>query len=187
MMEYLQNKKIIYIDMWLFGGPNGSIYINIEHGKDFYLSVDGPEDWVNTIYQSIEDMIINWEPQNKWITKYYYLLGILLYVILFIIIIQIYSAINTILHLNSSIYSILSTKGLLISSLLFSLSATMILLIEIKNLYPPIEFNFGPKHLQIEANKRNKIYTIMGIIIIPFIISLIIIPFIISLIIPHIG
>lgn len=177
-MEYLQNKKIIYIDMWLFGGPNGSIYINIEHGKDFYLSVDGPENWVNTIYQSIEDMIINWEPQNKWITKYYYLLGILLYVILFIIIIQIYSAINTILHLNSSIYSILSTKGLLISSLLFSLSATMILLIEIKNLYPPIEFNFGPKHSQIEANKRNKIYTIMVIIIIPFIISLII---------PHIG
>ena len=173
-LEYLQNKKITYIEMWLFGFEKGSIYLTIKHGRNFYLSVEGPEDWVNTIYQSIEDMIINWEPQNSLTNKYFPPIVVSIFVIFLFIIAWIYIQINTILHITTTSLSEVSILLLFISIIGWSFLITITIGSEIKNLYPPIEFNFGPKHLQIEAKRRNKIYTILAVIIIPFIISLII-------------
>ena len=156
------NLKSLYINIRIFPGAYGKIKVHI-NGEN--------ENLVNGIYKSIEDIINSWEPQNKFVLKHYRAIGLIVGVIVFISYTIGYVIVAKKLNpkLDFVIYFIL----LYIPGLLLMFGAVE-LMYKIFNMYPAIELNTGPEHLQIEKNSRNLLYVILSLIIIPLILGLII-------------
>lgn len=161
--ELLKNKKIVYIEVWAYC-VSSNISLEIDHGVggEFYLSIEGPEKWVNSLYQSIEDMTSHWEKQTTWVKKYY-IVPIIMGFFIFYFLIQFSVELVTYLKIDN--------EGIkfLINMLYFPIAFVCIFFIidQINKLFPDMEFNFGPEHLKTENKKRERVASIIAIIVIP--------------------
>jgi len=182
--EILDTRKITEISIKFSKAENyisialcQSIYCNSNN----YFKVTGIEStWVNGIFASIKDIFDNSKDQNQSVGKHPIAIFIILDLLIGFILNRIIALCAAIVFLFVKIEPISINSGL--KELIFSILIIMDIVAmmgmgffpaqyvqnKISALYPCIEINTGPKHLQSEKEKREKLWLILSVIIIPF-------------------
>ena len=177
---------------------NKGIAINLSQGNDNwnnnYVVEGDKESWVNSTNQKIQDILDSIRPQNNLFAKskrvLFHILsinfGFLFLKILFILLDKFgykpgdsYQS-NPFVFLMDKIIDIFPfLKYILLALISWAFGACILILfwdkleIYLEDLWPSIEFDFGPEHKKYPKNKRKAIAVIISLIIIPLILQLI--------------
>jgi hypothetical protein len=192
--RYLINKRVKVIKInysnYNLDGAVKRIDINISnrtYSENTILISGKDELWVNGVYKYFEDYIESWEKQESWFIKFNILLRIIFALFFgtayfFILrIIGIYIFFGNIQKLYIKWSDMATSDKTVVLFLTIGLSLFLgivtgyFILKKIAELYPNIELKLGPEYLHRENLKRNKLYKIITIIIIPLIIGVIMI------------
>jgi hypothetical protein len=191
--ELIQTKRTISFDSSLIDYNNDlSIYISISHGDSGYrnsISISGVDsNWVNSIFIRLQESIEASSPQDPFIFKYKTIIKIgsafgigRLY---FFLIDNVLSFMIKKPSTNPPIWVVgmqnfFSTHPFLHFALyyLFCFSIgwfpVLLLMMKAKELWPSVEFQIGPNYTLVEKQRRNILYLIFTLGILPLLISII--------------
>ncbi|RLI78369.1 hypothetical protein DRP07_11150 [Archaeoglobales archaeon] len=173
--EILENERVIGIKLTYYSTDRG-IDIRLYHKKDYnYIDIRGTEKkWVDAKCKEFEDMVNTWKSHNK--------------------LVYIFSTPNAVL----AVYSVLIIVSLML--LIYPLAYKLLLLLKLsqraqvgvgttiawviamilnfyifhimEELFPVVEIQTGPDHLQHEKYKRRKLGVLFAIVIIPTILNI---------------
>ncbi len=180
--------KSIYFINLLFRGSDKRMEFGLNKENVYrsnQLSIEGNDaDWVAGRFSDFEKVIKSVKPQQSKVKKYSFSLKLifvsLFYLTIFYILdtlINKFFSLHTTprlsmedimaIYLNLYIFCIGSSLGIA-----FYLSGNITSWV--LDLWPDIEFDFGPEHLKIEKLRRKRIWIVISITIIPFIISILV-------------
>lgn len=156
------------------------------YGLNYFNIEAKNKDWFNARKSELKDFFKDVENQNNFYTRYRGVIAtaVAVYIGYFIILVvlAIVDLIYNVSHVqikpadhNSSTYKILTTLNypiILVGSYFTGLLPTDILKQKVDALWPSIEFNFGPAHLNSAQRNRKILAYVISVIIIPFIIGL---------------
>lgn len=198
LSRLVSSKKIKSIELNYrdFGLGNYCTLLLVEGNDELFskslLKIDGSEDWVTLNFQKLSEIIDVFKRQNIFFKKYSSIIFHTLSVNFGLLALKILSFLLT--HTNysatieneaaplSHILSYFLNEYSIIYSLLYLLTAWLVgLWIVIMwwfplknwllNLWPSVEFDFGPEHLRKPKNVRLALFSIITLIIIPALIS----------------
>ena len=163
-----------------YSNSDRSINVSLTHGETLFsnsLSITGNDhNWLSGTFSKMEDIFNAAKPQDHWFLKYKELLSIVATVIFGFTIFEIvhftignHEDVITYIK-NSSFSSFLLVMGL---AVFFGYILSTFLIQWLSELWPRIEFAFGPAHLQYEKERRNRLGILLTALIIPFLFSLI--------------
>jgi hypothetical protein len=181
----LDSKQINKIRMYFedsMSEDRPSISIYLTHGNSYgsnYIEVIGNEStWVNGVMRRFEDIVGDWERQPTWPRRFQWA-----FVLLFVIGIMrvIWLIVLTILSQYAAAFpqiNSLSPSRKLITSLVITILPALLFAIpgyyitdKLVELWPNVELRTGREHAQIYRKRRDRLWTIMGLIIIPLLIT----------------
>lgn len=189
----LDIKKASSIEMHFMNYElNSSLDFSIVNGggySDFIFVSGEDQNWVNGLFTRLKETIDSVKPQDNWFLRHKTLLrhlaalgiGTIVYLMLYFMFILI----------SSTDHPITTENSFLIAILLFFNKHTFIqylynriigpwfvgyfwapfLLDWLFELWPSIEFDFGPEHLKYEKMRRNRLYLFFIAVILPIIIA----------------
>lgn len=183
-------KKINSLEM-SFSNYKLESYINfsITHGNEYgnHLIVRGNDrNWVDGLFTRLKEIINSVKPQNHWILKYKTLI---LHLIALGVGVIIYSILNFLLYrhiqpIKNPSDTVQAIRTFFITNPFFVYLIDWFLrwfmgipwAISIRswllNLWPVIEFDFGPEHMKVEKNRRFRIALIFSSVVIPIFLSI---------------
>ena len=178
----LTNNKIIEINLEFRERVFDSRFIiRIKHtyskssSGSSYVEVGGKDKmWVNETLRIVEDFILACKDQSKFLRKYGILIIPLTILISNLFLNNIIELIITRLHMFSKLVMTSITKDwlfVIIILTLFTALPVIFVYYRVLKLWPAVEIQTGKDFQQIENQKRNKLWIIASIIIIPAIIS----------------
>lgn len=191
--ELMQTKRTISFDSSLIDFTNDlSVYISISHGDSEYrnsVSVSGGDSkWVNSVLIRFKESIEASSPQDPFIFKYktilkigsafgigrlyFYLLDIFLSLVIKKPILNPPSWLVDMKVFFKAHHFLFSVCDYLIS---FSVGwfPVLLLMMKAEKLWPSVEFQIGPKYTFVEKQRRNILYIIFTLGILPLLISII--------------
>lgn len=188
--SYLENKRLEAISIILSSSdPLSIIAFTIKSGDLSYIRirVEGTEStWVNGIFKKMEDTVLSWPPQNTVLKRYNKLIALILSLFLgyyFIEIIKLmpseekqYSEIPKWVEFIKYLITEYPLSRHIIQSMLGVIPTyfpSILLVDKISTLWPSVELQLGPNHAQVESRRRNIIYSIIILIVLPLLISII--------------
>jgi hypothetical protein len=147
--------------------------------------------WVKAKFSEFQEIINSIKPQESFYQKCYSIINIILSISLFFFVYQTFSYFMAVLtlddqssnsfpeYLNCVIVQrekFMDTKVSIFLAVTiaatFSIIGTKSVEESTKKLYPSIEFDFGPDHMNIVKQRKKQISLILSLIIVPFLISL---------------
>lgn len=167
-------------------------YMNISlvHGGSFNrhnLLVRGnDQDWVNGIFTRLKEIIDSIKPQDNWIIKHKTLIlhiialgvGTILYSVLWLILYQHIEPIKNPSERVKTIRSFFKTYPFLpylimwFGIWLMGIGWAILIRRWLLNLWPDIEFDFGPEHMKVEKLRRLRISIVFSTAIIPIVLAI---------------
>lgn len=180
----LDTKQISTIDFnFLDNNHKSSLSINLRHTtSDNWneVTVQGIDSlWVNGIIQKIENFLDSIERQTTWFKNYSLLIAIFITVCIALVtsalILNFLILLNQIFPSESDSIkiSIQSIRVMTFFMMLGISSYPAIKIFEkIKELWPTVELQTGQDYLQVNKQKRNKIWLIFSLIIIPTVLTI---------------
>lgn len=175
------------------------VSLSLNHGDSLYgntIIVSGQErEWVNDIFARLSEALQGVTPQESWIKRHPTLMlniialgiGTFVYYLINIILNFAFTYVDLAKHIKPPQEgSFLHSLALIVKSNIWFfyligwvwkwLLGFFWGAFEVRrwffNLWPTIELDLGPEHLRIEKKKRKKLYTVLGMIIIPIVAAL---------------
>ncbi len=182
----IEIKKTTSVSMFFINNNNNNlvkIHLSIKEPYNSIATIEGEDSsWVHTVYTNIEETRNGFTPQRSFIWK-----GCLSYIISFFIIVIPLVLLYLSIYINMiEPYQISEgriTEGEVIQPyligplaiiLIMSLSFTQSIVDKLREVWPLVEFNFGPEHKKGAKRKRKILTHITIYIIIPIIIAILI-------------
>jgi len=160
----------------------------IEGSYRSHVVIKGEKDWISSIFIDFTDLIKSIKPQSQFIHKYQ---GLIFHIMSIAVGYSINSLIWLLIINNSDFTGITITNKAIITFANFLRINPLIefifyifsfwfggafftspVLNWIKELWPVIEFNFGPEHQKFIMKRRKRIYFVITMVILPIIIQL---------------
>lgn len=198
-IQLLEIKRIEKIDIYL-SNIRSAKKIDIELCQDSNkwsntLKIESEDQiWVNNQNLRISELIESWKPQNKMFSKYKEILFHFLSINLGFIFFELLAKLLTIFDYKSSLKTDQSDIWkFLIEKITTQFPASIYVFIglfswligmffvslfwykledKLLNLWPSIEFDFGPEHLKFAKKRRNIIWLVVTLIILPILLQI---------------
>jgi len=165
------------------------IYISVAHGEKYgnYLIVTGKDiNWVNGLFTRLQETINSVKPQENWILKHKTLIlhvsalgiGTILYSAFWFVLHRHIKPIENPPEILKAMRIFFKTYPLF--SYLFDwfmnwaagIPLALCFRIWLLNLWPDIEFDFGPEHMKIEKTRRLRISIIFFVAVVPIVLAI---------------
>ncbi len=169
-------KKIESIDLeYRFWDENGfdRVVLDIKQGEYgcFNLLVSSSKkEWVVTVFDKFEGIVKSLSPQKDFIKKYSIPLNLVIFIIFEYIFIKLIIYFFPKNMMSLSFFEMMFNYVLIT---FFLCSMISYLIVDyLKKLWPVVEFDFGPEHLKLEKQKRDYLWWLVTLIILPFLVNL---------------
>lgn len=173
--KIFDREKIYEIKIFAYDNEK-EIFVRIiqDNYSESYLEVKGDEDWVNSVFKALEDIVEKWQKlPTKFINNLLSInnIPITIIIIILLVLVFIIPLYNFIMLFNIS-----AEKGkditLIVAVFLFFLVSFYFPSV-VEKLFPVIEIQTGPEHLHYEKIRRNRMLAFFSFFLFPLFLNLI--------------